>query len=79
VAIVEKSWRQNSLGCAPNPWAWQSVGGMTVTKTKKAQGTRSGSKARSFAEPPWNVILHSSGHHTTSSSWAVWATTSGGL
>lgn len=40
------------------------MGGMTVTKTKKAQGTRSGSKARSFAEPPWNVILHSSKQQT---------------
>ena len=29
---------------------------MTTTKIEEAQGTRTGSEARS--EPPWNVILH---------------------
>lgn len=29
---------------------------MTATKTKGAQGTRTGRKART--EPPWNLVLH---------------------
>ncbi len=29
---------------------------MSATKTKRAEGTRTGEKAR--PEPPWNVILH---------------------
>jgi ATP-dependent Clp protease adaptor protein ClpS len=40
----------------PTSQAWQSDGGMTATKTKEAQGTRTERKTRT--EPPWNVILH---------------------
>ena len=46
---------------------WQSTFKVTTTKTKKAERTRTGSRART--EPPWKVILHNSWHPM---SWVVY-------
>ena len=41
---------------------------MTATKTKKAEGTRTGNESQT--EPPWNLILHDSWHPM---SWVIYA------
>ncbi len=43
-------------GCTGRGSVAEYLPAMTVTKTKKAQGTRTGSKAK--PELPWNVLLH---------------------
>ena len=45
---------------------------MTTTRTRRAEGTRAGKKARRSHEPPWNVVLHNDNNPINRVVWRLW-------